>query len=151
MIETLAKRLVGNVGLYVAGGLAAALLLSLLGNWLLWRSRDAALTTSGAATASLETCTSSNKGAQETIDDLTMRLGRCVGQAQATDALTATLDEKLAAQAADITKRVSANQRAREQAYATPSCDALRRVPVCRDLDGRLRDHARRGGANPND
>lgn len=151
MIEKLAGRLVGNVGLYVAGGLAAALALSLLGNWLLWSSRDTAIKAAGAATASLETCTSSNKGAQETIDDLNIRLGKCVGQAQRTDEIAALLDGKLADTASNIAQRVSANARAREQAYATPSCDALRRVPVCRDLDGRLRDPAGRGGADADD
>ena len=151
MIEKLAGRLVGNVGLYVAGGLAAALAVSLLGNWLLWSSRDNALEAASAAQASLDTAASVNAGEQATIDDLTLRLGKCVGQAQATDAITAALDDKLAATAADITKRVSANARAREQAYATPSCDALRRVPVCRDLDGRLRNPARRGGADQDD
>lgn len=151
MIAEIAKRLTGNIGLYLAGGLAAGLALSLLGNWLLWDSRDTALKAAGAAQASLDTVASVNAGEQATINDLTLRLGKCVGQAQATDAITAALDDKLAATAADITKRVSANARAREQAYATPSCDALRRVPVCRDLDGRLRDPARRGGADPDD
>lgn len=149
MLAKLAGRLVGNVGLYVAGGLAAALAVSLFANWLLFDARDTALKAAATAQSETATCVEANAGNQDTIDDLDRRLKECVGKAQEVDALAAAIDLQLASQADDIARRVSANQAARERAYANPSCDNLRRVAVCSDIDSRLRPDARDRGADP--
>lgn len=138
-----------NVWLWAVGVLSGLLLAQGIALWFVAGSRDAAVRDLATCNASIGVAVETNAGNQTVIDDLNKRLGECVGQAQATNDIVAELDIKLAEQASNIAQRVSANQRAREQSYANPSCDALRRLPVCSELDGRLRNPARGDRPDP--
>jgi len=139
MITTLAARLTGTLGLKIAVGLAIALLLSMGGNWLLWGWWQAEVKAVATKDAELTTCASTNAGEQTTINDLTTKLADCVGQGQKVESLADAIDEQFNDMQAEWQRERANLRQARERSYASPSCAALRTVPVCRDRDDRLR------------
>lgn len=139
MITKIAERLTGTLGLKVAAGLAIALLLSMGGNWLLWGWWQTEVKAVATKDTELKTCASTNAGEQTTIDRLNTLLEECTGKAQKVESLADAIDEQFNDMQAEWQRERANLRQARERSYASPSCAALRSVPVCRDRDDRLR------------
>ena len=125
----------------------ALLVLSIIGNALLfdsWQDAKTEATQCGVASGVLA---DTNAGERQTIEDLKTKLVECVGAPQKVQQIVDSIDESFDARFAALQTQLERDAAERARLYDVTQCAALRASPVCRELDQRLR---RKAGSGPN-